>query len=153
MSLPLVTRFGPQPLLDNEIANKAYVDAGGGGGGSGRFLMFMGNLNYASNSTFYWNIMGFNIFSTVESVVATPISFAFTIERHFVNFSVNTRSNDTDCDGSDASTVQVPNGTTGVFDSGAISVAVLSGSLVDFQIVINGGTGGHVGMQTTVNTS
>jgi len=28
-----VTRFGPSPLLDNEIANKAYVDAGGGGGG------------------------------------------------------------------------------------------------------------------------
>jgi len=26
-----VTRFGPSPLLDNEVANKAYVDAGGGG--------------------------------------------------------------------------------------------------------------------------
>lgn len=28
-----VTRFGPQPLLANEIANKAYVDAGSGGTG------------------------------------------------------------------------------------------------------------------------
>jgi len=27
-----VTRFGPNPLLDNEIANKAYVDASGSGG-------------------------------------------------------------------------------------------------------------------------
>jgi len=27
-----VTRFGPSPLLDDEVATKAYVDAGGGGG-------------------------------------------------------------------------------------------------------------------------
>jgi len=32
MSLPLVTRFGADPLLDLELANKQYVDAGGGGG-------------------------------------------------------------------------------------------------------------------------
>jgi len=32
MSLPLVTRFGADPLLDLEIANKRYVDNSGGGG-------------------------------------------------------------------------------------------------------------------------
>jgi len=30
MSLPLVTRFGANPLLDLELANKQYVDTGGG---------------------------------------------------------------------------------------------------------------------------
>jgi len=32
MSFPLVTRYGALPLHDEELANKAYVDAGGGGG-------------------------------------------------------------------------------------------------------------------------
>jgi len=32
MSLPLVTRFGADPLLDLEIANKRYVDNSSGGG-------------------------------------------------------------------------------------------------------------------------
>jgi len=32
MSLPLVTRFGADPLLDLEIANKRYVDNSGGSG-------------------------------------------------------------------------------------------------------------------------
>jgi len=32
MSLPLVTRFGADPLLDLEVANKRYVDSSGGGG-------------------------------------------------------------------------------------------------------------------------
>jgi len=32
MSLPLVTRFGANPLLDLELANKNYVDSAGGGG-------------------------------------------------------------------------------------------------------------------------
>jgi len=31
MSLPLVTRFGADPLLDLEVANKRYVDTSGGG--------------------------------------------------------------------------------------------------------------------------
>jgi len=31
MSLPLVTRFGADPLLDLEVANKRYVDSSGGG--------------------------------------------------------------------------------------------------------------------------
>jgi len=31
MSLPLVTRFGANPTVPLEVANKAYVDAGGGG--------------------------------------------------------------------------------------------------------------------------
>jgi len=34
MSLPLVTRFGADPLLDLEIANKRYVDNSSGGGGT-----------------------------------------------------------------------------------------------------------------------
>jgi len=33
MSLPLVTRFGADPLLDLEVANKRYVDNSAGGGG------------------------------------------------------------------------------------------------------------------------
>jgi len=32
MSLPLTTRFGVNPTLDLELANKAYVDSAGGGG-------------------------------------------------------------------------------------------------------------------------
>jgi len=32
MSFPLVTRFGANPLLDLELANKNYVDNSGGGG-------------------------------------------------------------------------------------------------------------------------
>jgi len=35
MSLPLVTRFGADPLLDLEVANKRYVDASGGGADHG----------------------------------------------------------------------------------------------------------------------
>jgi len=35
MSLPLVTRFGADPLLDLEVANKRYVDASGGGSDHG----------------------------------------------------------------------------------------------------------------------
>jgi len=31
MSLPLVTRFGADPVLDLEVANKQYVDSSGGG--------------------------------------------------------------------------------------------------------------------------
>jgi len=32
MSLPLTTRFGANPLLELELANKAYVDSSSGGG-------------------------------------------------------------------------------------------------------------------------
>jgi len=46
MSLPLVTRFGADPILDLEVANKRYVDTSGGGA-----TVTIQNITAASFST------------------------------------------------------------------------------------------------------
>lgn len=57
-----VTRFGPNPTQDLEVANKAYVDAGGGGGGvtlSNQSVIQ--TSNFTTTSTSFVDVTGLTI--------------------------------------------------------------------------------------------
>jgi len=151
MSLPLVTRFGADPLLDLEVANKQYVDNSSGGGG-GKFYFHAFNTAYASTSVFFWTVLSGNIFSGTESIVDVTFNFEFTIVRHGAVLTANTRSNtmifNIRDDAVDANTLLIGGGLTGEFISGVLAITVASGSLMAFEIDPDPpNAGSHVHMQ------
>jgi len=134
MSLPLVTRFGADPLLDLEVANKRYVDAGGGsspfwGGGS--------EITGSGNSDLFQgiNVGGFStITNNEESVTGTQIIW----KRLTIFVHANSKNADLDTtiqdDGADIVTLTVPSSTTGSFDSGEVTVTTAAASLVNTKV-------------------
>jgi len=146
-----VTRFGPQPLLDNEIANKAYVDAGGGGGGDKITLIgFCGNhvTNPTNDTTFAiinsWVVTSFTGRNT-ESLMQLAIDWDLTIKRVLLRITINSENDDVIFgfrdDGVTVASITVASSTTGQFDTGDLTVLILSGSELNWIIDSAGNTG------------
>jgi len=136
MSLPLVTRFGADPLLDLEVANKRYVDNAGGG------IFIFGNqqdgdVQTGSVTWSLWNTgTGFTVggFATLSVPLGINFNVIFVSTNIFSNgkvapdlvFSVQ-------AEGVQSDGLTVGAGLSGDFDSGAISFAVLATDEVSFH--------------------
>jgi len=135
MSLPLVTRFGADPLLDLEVANKRYVDNNAAGG---IFLLTINQTAFVTNNVFFNSFGRTNGFTTVESAHSNEIETNFDITRVTLRSGTNTKSDDIIVgfrdDGVNAGVVTVGAGLTGVFDSGVLSDSVVAGSLCNAMI-------------------
>jgi len=120
-----VTRFGPDPTLEQEVATKNYVDSQGGGGGN-TIIMARRGSNSTNNVRF--SSMNNDIWGGIEGDKTNIVGFGFTVIRSTASFATNGKDGDTICgfrdDGVTAGSITVGAGLTGQFDSGAISVAV-----------------------------
>jgi len=130
MSLPLVTRFGADPSQDLEVANKRYVDSSGGGA-TPRFVFGSFRLAYTINGERFQAFFSQTL-SITESGIIIPVNFNFDLTRTQINVQVNTKNGITTYgfrdDAVTIGSVAIAASTTGVFDSGAISTSVASGS-------------------------
>jgi len=140
---PKVTRFGANPTVPQELATKAYVDAGGGGGAS--LVLWTQGVNRITESIeILIGVMGARKTGT-EADANIPIQFAITIIRHQIAITANAKTADVDVsfrdDGVSVATLTIPSATSGKFDSGVISVSVASGSLINWRFGMT--TGGN----------
>jgi len=152
-----VTRFGPSPLLDNEVANKEYVDAGGGGGvntqmfanshhrdgpGSGdEFYAFCG-ITGGSSSAIDQNLI--NMFAGVLSLLAIEI---------VTNTSGVTNTFTTFIDGSVANQlVNVGAGLTGTFQDLVNTDTLAALALFCSEWTFTSGTGVTIGSTSVAMT-
>jgi len=133
---PKVTRFGADPTVAQELATKAYVDAGGGGGAS----IIIGGAyqsSTGSNSTLFYFPDGQTLQAqTTETNVATEFSFAWNFKRLTLRVPVNTKSLDGIAsmrdDGANITggVITITAGVTGIFDSGDQTTLVAAGSAI-----------------------
>jgi len=149
MSLPLVTRFGADPLLDLEVANKRYVDASGGGTlqpiimttNAPAGIAVISSVRYGMPINTYLN----NSNVTTESLVQRSTHQAFTIRRVIGIQGANSRSEDWTInlrdDGVSVVTVVIGAGLVGTFDSGDITVSIAVDSEMNWRYDWRTGTG------------
>jgi len=143
MSLPLTTRYGSTPTVDEELANKAYVDASGGGGDKIICLGFTGshvaNVSAADNFPILWSWV-YSSFSgnLTESLNTITLFVGVTIKRVLLRMQGNVAIADVIFqyrdDGVSVAGITVASATTGFFDSGDLTVDVATGSLVNWLI-------------------
>lgn len=150
MSFPKTTRYGADPLVDPELATKKYVDDNAGGGGSSILTGFSSTPSSTFNGAAFYPIGADRRVTgqTTESVTQQETHFAFQLNRIIVNCSVNNKDEiGTQAlrdDGVSIGAVTIAAGTTGQFDSGALTddVAILSdiNLLEDNSASSSGGT-------------
>jgi len=140
---PKVTRFGADPTVDQELATKAYVDAGGGGGDKRVLLGVGGTINaYTNNVTRFPPITAANYTNLTgigtEANWQITIDWELTIKRLLVRWETNSKNGDTIMafrdDGVNVAPVTVAASTTGEFDSGDVTGLIASGSAVNFIV-------------------
>jgi len=136
MSLPLTTRFGADPLIDEELANKRYVDAQAGGGA----FAWIGHVqaqNIGSSTTF-GSCFGGDVVSTTENFRKNPAPINFTWSnlkaQSLTNGSttdtvINTRINSADGN----MTVTIPDATTGIFTDAVNTDTVSEDDEINFE--------------------
>jgi len=146
MSLPLVTRFGADPVQDLEVANKRYVDTSGGSRPVWFFSMNQSNLSGTSLDFFGAFYGGADDLRQVLAEVQIEVTRAFTLLRHTIVVSDNTKSGTIDLsfvdDGGLLATTTILAGTTGNFDSGALSLSIATDSLCACNIDFTSGGSG-----------
>jgi len=148
---PKVTRFGADPTVDQELATKAYVDAGGGGGDKRVLLGDNGmSASYSSNSERFAPVIGFNFFnmsgSATEANSQITIDWGITIKRVYVTLVTNNKNANTIIafrdDGVNVAPITIPATTTGEFDSGDVTTLIASGSLINWIVDTSLSSGG-----------
>jgi len=149
MSLPLVTRFGPTPILDEEIANKAYVDASGGGA-TPRFVMYGERTGtFASNTELFAPLGSLDDSSSTEGDVDVPITFVYEVNRMRAVIQTNTKNGNTVLafrdDGVSIGALTISASGTGSFDSGALTDSIVAGSLVNWVMDMTASSSGSIG--------
>jgi len=154
MSLPLVTRFGADPLLDLEVANKRYVDSSGGGGDKRVILADIGDhvTDTGTSNRFYpihWWVLSAFVGDTAEANAVITFDWAITLKRIYLRVETNSKNGSTVIgyrdDGVTVASITVAASTTGEFDTGDITVLVDSGSLVNWIMNYTASTSGSWG--------
>jgi len=139
MSLPLVTRFGADPLLDLEVANKKYVDSKLNPAKSGFSLVSGWPAANGAFTVVYSPMTGIypiEYATEAETAIILPVC---TLARCSVTNRTNTYNGITEyfChdDGVNIanSVVTLPASTTGAFTTGDISESIAAESLVSGQ--------------------
>jgi len=148
MSLPLVTRFGADPLLDLEVANKRYVDNSSGGAG-GKFFFTVRFAGFTGGTLVFFGDPQYEVpYTTTEAQRHVLIQIAFDVTRVTCNCLANTRSGDSIYglrdDGVTSGIITIPAGITGNLDSGVLSDSYASGSLVNSIIDVSGAGSGTI---------
>jgi len=148
MSLPLVTRFGADPLLDLEVANKQYVDSSGGGAAKDIWTMcYLGTQS--SNTVLYWPIGNDTSADGVESDIQAVLSYEVTQRRMICRVYTNTKAGAVILslrdDGTNINPVTIAAGTTGIFDSGDVTTVIALNSLLSFTRDASAGVSGVIG--------
>jgi len=129
---PKVTRFGADPTVDQELATKAYVDAGGGGA-TPHATTGTGHLTSGSNNLLFLPWAGGNGgLGASEANISLTVPFGFTALLTELTCTTNSKNDETlyflRDDGVSINTLTVPSSTTGKFASGVLALAVASGS-------------------------
>jgi len=145
---PKVTRFGADPTVDQELATKAYVDSSGGGSSLAYLMCAISNSNASNTLLFY----PFNYFATgvgqTEVTSQIALDTAITLIRTVVNIRNNSHNADSlfafRDDTVSVASVTVGSGLTGIFNSGAISVAVVAGSLCNLSMDTSASVSGSI---------
>jgi len=145
-----VTRFGPSPLLDNEIANKEYVD--GSSGGAGYFVLSCHMSASAGNTVFFCQDSG-NFTTTgdgTESETSQPLLVDATLIKINVTCGSNTKNGDSlfmfRHAGSDEGIVTIGAGLRGLFEGSLISIAITAGDLINFKRDMTASSSGNLSM-------
>jgi len=128
-----------QPRIPQDLATKGYVDA------RTHSLCDSAFLNTSSNNPlFMWHVR----ISTLESQVQAPIHFDMTLTRLDVFVQNNSKDGDTVFsfrdDGVSLGIITVGTLLTGLFDSGALSDEIASGSLINFLDDLSASTLGSI---------
>jgi len=144
---PFINRYNlpsvPTPLLEDDIANKAYVDA------LSRVLDMSAGLSLTANNVQFLPINNGGQNSTTEALAQCLISFAFRKMILRVKVTVNTKDDDVifsfrDDGGNAGLTVTVAAGLTGSFNSAAEDEAIAAASLCNFQVDASAPTAGSI---------
>jgi len=153
LSLPLVTRFGADPLLDLEVANKRYVDSSGGGA-TPRIVFSYTEITRSNNDIRFHAIYSMTSAATSEAARQIELDFDFTITRVRAEIPANTKNAVTVLsfrdDAAIKGSVDVAASTTGQFDSGAITETVADGSLVNFASDLSASSSGSLNMMPMI---
>jgi len=129
--------FHPQtrpndPTIDQDLANKGYTDA--------HVAYFNSNKKSGTvdDDRFFPLFSDSTSGAGVESVVQVTIDDAFIVTRTRCVVDANTKDAASTVhfrdDAADVTSITVPLGTTGQFDSGVVSVAVAAGSACNHRI-------------------
>lgn len=142
---PKVTRFGADPTVAQELATKAYVDSQVGV--RARFVFGSGQNNKSANNLNFNPIGASGVPDGGENILLA-IDFAFEIQRHRCGVTSNSKDATTTFhirdDASNVTTITVTAASTGRFDSGALTVAVASGSIIGPACDTSGSTTGTI---------
>jgi len=145
MSLPLVTRFGADPTLPQELATKNYVD--NGGQPVFRFLFQIPQAISPIASLRFYNVIATYASQegdTVEAAMQTAAWQAYQLRRLYGHVEVNVRTEESiyifRINAADGATLTVPAATNGDFDTGDINVTIAVGDLLNWSISWIGGT-------------
>jgi len=134
MSLPLTTRFGVDPTVDEELANKRYVDNSSGGSSFG-FITWQFATAMSSNVMTFFGCYGVTN-SNTEGDVTLIQDNGFTVIRHRSHVRLNSKNGNTLLSFEDDSIaigqLTIAAAATGDFDSGALTDVVAAGSEIDF---------------------
>jgi len=155
LSLPLTTRFGADPLLDLELANKQYVDnSSGGGTDTIQWFAFMWNTSTLqlrlAFSPLNMGLVDQRNFNTTEAVSQFTIRYAFNLRRLAVLVPTNTDDANSTTDFRDdgvsvGDTLTVTSATTGLFETADFTQAVAIDSLCCYQTDFSGVGSGTIG--------
>jgi len=144
MSLPLVTRFGADPLLDLEVANKRYVDNSTGGGG---FWVTGSTLSQVNVNNLFSSLDIGSGFLLTETFRTTLVPSDITT---WDNMSVHVALNTRDGEGRMRNRINsvtgtmlntIPALTTGDFQDLVNTGTFSNGDLVNYIYQIDGTTG------------
>lgn len=139
------TRFGADPILDQELATKAYVDNSGGGGGA--FWLGSGSTsNPASTSTVFYSWIFTSTIASNEAFRVCQAPSDVTMSRLKVDVNANTRTGIqtmtnrvANADGN--ITLDIPASTTGDFSDDVNTDAVSEGDDLTLAIISAAGSG------------
>jgi len=132
---PKVTRFGADPTVDQELATKAYVDAGGGSG-VGFVIGSFRSGSHGSGALRFWSMIGDSVSTSTENNVQFAVGFESTLEQIFCQINANSLNDVCTCgmrdDGATPSTITIASATTGNFSNTGIGSTVATASLLNW---------------------
>jgi len=128
-----------------------------GGGGTAFFSFGAWTDFFGTNSSFWGALSGageYPVWSYTESLHTIPVNTDLTFTRFQINILANGKgSNQVTAfrdDGADVGAITITASNTGTFDSGAVSVNIASGSLIDWAY--HGTVSGSVVFYTSLGT-
>lgn len=129
-----VTRFGVEPTLDNEIANKSYVDSQAGG--TSRDLWSCERGSYVDNQRDFGRILGGDDQrTTTESSTTLTLEYDVQLNAVAVRIVINSKNANTLFglreDGTTRGLITIAAAATGYFENTGLTDDIAAGDLIN----------------------